>query len=257
MHFANECSRSTNTNLRKTSLVASMVCVGFDWLCWFCRWLLHHNWPISSLRFEPSTMHSPPPSLTTSDPQNQKIRTHDHALLHHHWHKKVKDSNPRPCTTPPLTPKFKDSNPRSTGPPNVNSNPYGNAPHHHWPPKSQRFDYKTMHYITTNPKKLRFEPTTMHYITIDIQKVKDSNPRPCTTPPLTTKKTKIRTHDHALHHHWPQKSKIQTYKPTTMHYIYTPSFTPRKSKIRTQDHRWSTPPLTQFKPTNVFWLGIV
>jgi hypothetical protein len=33
----------------------------------------------------------------------------------------------------------------------------------------------------------------MHYTTIDPQKVKDSNPRPCTTPPLTPKMLKIRT----------------------------------------------------------------
>jgi hypothetical protein len=68
-------------------------------------------------------------------------------------------------------------------------------------PQNQRFEPATMHYYTTiDQKSERFEPTTMHYTTIDIQKVKDSNPRPCTTPTLTPKKTKIRTHDHALHH---------------------------------------------------------
>jgi hypothetical protein len=60
---------------------------------------------------------------------------------------------------------------------------------------------------------------------IDSQKVKDSNPRPCTTPPLTPK---IRTHDHALHHHWPQKDKDLNPRPCT-----TPPLTP---KIRTHDH---------------------
>jgi hypothetical protein len=61
----------------------------------------------------------------------------------------------------------------------------------------------------------------MHYSTIGHQKDKDSNPRPCTTP-LTPKKAKIRTHDHALHHHWPPK--VKDSNPI------------KKTKIRTQDH---------------------
>jgi hypothetical protein len=58
----------------------------------------------------------------------------------------------------------------------------------------------------------------MHYTTTD-PKFKDSNPRPCTTPSLTPKKTKIRTHDHALHltTNDAQKSKIRTHKLTEDH----------------------------------------
>jgi hypothetical protein len=120
-------------------------------------------------RFEPTTMH-----YTTIDPQKSKIRTHDHAL-HHHWSQNVKYSNPRPCTTPPLTPK--KSKIRT----------HDHALHHYWPPKSQRFEPQTMHYTTSPPPSHWFEPTTMHYTTIDPQKDEVSNPRPCTTPPLTPK----------------------------------------------------------------------
>jgi hypothetical protein len=48
---------------------------------WFCGWLLHHNWPPKSPKFEPTAMHSPP--LTP----------------------KIKDSNPQPCTTTTIDPK--------------------------------------------------------------------------------------------------------------------------------------------------------
>jgi hypothetical protein len=64
------------------------------------------------------------------------------------------------------------------------------------------------------PKKShRFEPTTLHYPTIDPQK------------------SKIRTRDHALHHHWPPK--VKGFEPTTMHYA---TIDPKKSNIRTHDH---------------------
>jgi hypothetical protein len=93
--------------VNKTSLVASMVCMGFGWLCWFCEWLLHHNWPPKSRS-----------NIRTLD----HALTHDHALLHHHCPKsqrfeptamhyttidpqKVRYSTTRPCTTPPLTAK--------------------------------------------------------------------------------------------------------------------------------------------------------
>jgi hypothetical protein len=93
------------------------------------------------------------------------------------------------------------------------------------------------------PKSQRFETTAMHYTTIDPKKVRESTTRPCTTPPLTPQNTKIRTHDHALHH-WPPKR--QRFEPTTMHYTTndpkskrfeptnprpctTPPFTPQKS----------------------------
>jgi hypothetical protein len=77
-----------------------------------------------------------------------KIRTHNHAL-HLHWPQKVNDWNPRPRTTPRLTPKCQ-----------------------------------------------RLEPTTMHYTTID-----------------PGQKSKIRAHDHALHHHWFPKRQI--FEPKT------------------------------------------
>jgi hypothetical protein len=104
-----------------------------------------------SQRFEPKTMHN-----TTIDPQ------------------KVKDSDPRPCTTPPF-PKSQRFEPNTkqytTIDPKKSLIPsHDHALHHHWPPKRQSF-----------------EPTTMHYTTIDPPKVKDSNPRPCTTPPFTAR----------------------------------------------------------------------
>jgi hypothetical protein len=71
---------------------------------------------------------------------------------------KVKDSNPGPCTTPPLTPQKVYSNPRP---------------------------------CTTPPLTPKIRTTTMHYTTIDPQNVKYSNPRPCTTPPLTHKRHKF------------------------------------------------------------------
>jgi hypothetical protein len=107
---------------------------------------------------------------------------------------KVKDSNPRPCTTSPLT------------------------------PKCQIFEPTTMQYTTIDPKRQKFEPKSMHYTTIadprkdkdsnprhalhntttDSQKVEDSNPRPYTTPPVTPK--------------------CQRFEPTTMHYTKWPNF---------------------------------
>jgi hypothetical protein len=188
-------------------------------------------------QFEPTTMHSPPLTLKvkysnlrpcTTPPltsKKSKIRIQDHAL-HHHWPPKIKDSNPRPCTTPPLT--SKKSKIRTQD----------HALHHYWPPKRQRFEHMTMHYTidpqignescprpcTTppmTPKSQRFEPTnpqpcttqpfTPHSLRFEPKiiglhhhchhwppNVKDSNPRPYTTPPLTLKKTKTRTQHHAL-----------------------------------------------------------
>jgi hypothetical protein len=49
------------------------------------------------------------------------------------------------------------------------------------------------------------------------QKVKDWNPRPHYTT-IDPKKSKDGIHDHALHHHWPQK--VPRLEPTTMHYTY-------------------------------------
>jgi hypothetical protein len=66
----------------------------------------------------------------------------------------------------------------------------------------------------------------MHYTTIDPYKVKDSNPRPSTTPPLTPKMSKtmhyttIDSQKDVLQHHWhPQR---QIFEPTTMHYTTIP-----------------------------------
>jgi hypothetical protein len=116
--------------------------------------------------------------------------------------------------------------------------------HNHWPPKRERFEHTTMHYTidpikakirtldhalrhqwppkvrdsnlqTHNhalhhhwpPKSLRFEPKTMdlcHHCRQWPPKVKDWNTSPCTTPPLTLKKTmqdpRPCTPRHALHH---------------------------------------------------------
>jgi hypothetical protein len=66
---------------------------------------MHYTtWPPQSQRFEPTTMHY----TTIDQPEKTKIRTQDHALHHHQWARKDKDSNPRPCTIhhlwqPPLT----------------------------------------------------------------------------------------------------------------------------------------------------------
>jgi hypothetical protein len=161
-----------------------------------------------------------PPLMT---PEKTKIRTHDMHDTNIDSHK-VKDSKPGPCITPPLIPqKVKDSNPWSCTTPPLT-------------PKSQRFEPTTMHYTTIDPPKCQiFEPMTMHYTTIDPPKDKNSNPRPCTAPPLMTSEktnmTKIQTHDHALHHWWPPKRQI--FKPTT---CTTPPLTPTKSKIWTQGH---------------------
>jgi hypothetical protein len=66
------------------------------------------------------------------------------------------------------------------------------------------------------------------------------NPRPCTTPPLTPKKSKIRTHDHALHHHWPPKNQIRTHDHA-LHHHWLP-------KVKDSNPRpWTTPPLTPKK----------
>jgi hypothetical protein len=120
-----------------------------------------------------------------------KIRTHDHAL-HHNWPSKRQDSNPRPCTTPPLTPKrqrFEHTTMHYTiDPKKAKVRTHDHALHHQWPPKVKDSNPQTHHALHHwPPKSLRFEPKT-----IDLQwppKVKD--PRPCTTPPLTLKKTRF------------------------------------------------------------------
>jgi hypothetical protein len=114
-------------------------------------------------------------------PKKSKILTHDHAL-HHHWPQKVKHSNPRPCTTPPLSPK--KSNIRT----------HDHALHHHWPPKKSK-DLKPR--PLTQTSKIR--TLNMHYTTIEPHKVKVLNPRPCTTPSLMSPKR-------------------QRFEPKTMHY---------------------------------------
>jgi hypothetical protein len=213
---------------------------------------------------------------TTIDPKKSKIGTHDHALHHHWWPLKVKYSNPRPCTTPPLTQKSQRFEPTTMhyttiDPQKTKIRTQDHALHHHWwSQKRQRFEPKTMHYTTIDdprkdkdsnprpcttpplmiPEKTKIRTHDMHYSTIDSPKVKDSNQRPCATPLLTPKR-KIQTHDHALHHHWHPKS--QRFEPTTMYYttidpqrwtirthdMHFTTIDPTKSKIRTHD----TPPL--------------
>jgi hypothetical protein len=51
--------------------------------------------------------------------------------------------------------------------------------------------------LTTKASKIR---TLDQALTTIDPKIKESSPRPCTTPPLT-QKSQNRTHDHALHHH--------------------------------------------------------
>jgi hypothetical protein len=115
-----------------------------------------------------------------------------------------------------MTPEKTDSNPRHWTTPTLTRTKSKIRTHDH-----------ALHPPLT-PKCKIFEPTTMHYTTIDPQNDKNSNPRPCTTPPLMTpEKTRIRTHDHALHHHWPPKCQIRTH-PTTMHYT---TIDPKRQKI--------------------------
>jgi hypothetical protein len=74
-----------------------------------------------------------------------KIRTHD---MHYTTidSQKVNDSNQRPCTTPPLTPKmsrFKPTTMHNTTIDDPRKDKYSNprhALHHHWLPQSQRFE---------------------------------------------------------------------------------------------------------------------
>jgi hypothetical protein len=120
------------------------------------------------------------------------------------WLPKKSRVYPWLCTTPPLT------------------------------PKSQIFEPTTMHYSSTiDPQNIHFEPTTMHYTTIT-----PKNPRPL------TQTSKIRAHDHALHHH-SLTPKGEWFEPTT---CTTSPLTPTKSKIRTHDHalihHYWQPPLT-------------
>jgi hypothetical protein len=110
-------------------------------------------------------------SLTTIDPQNQRF---EHTTMNYYTtidHKKVKDSNPRPCTTTPPLSKI-----------------------------SQIFELMTMHYITIDPKIQRLESTTMHYTTID-HKIQRFEPTAMHYTTIATKKSEIRPQDHALHHH--------------------------------------------------------
>jgi hypothetical protein len=71
-------------------------------------------------------------------------------------------------------------------------------------------------FSTSDPQ--RFQPTTNHYTTIDL------------------KKTKIRTQDHALHHHWHWPAKVSNPRPCT-----TPPLLPTKTNIRTQNHTYCFP----------------
>jgi hypothetical protein len=70
------------------------------------------------------------------------------------WTLWIKDSNPWPCTIPPLTPKCQRLEPTPKHYTTIDdprkdkdSNP-GLALHQHWLPQSQRFEPRTMHYTT-------------------------------------------------------------------------------------------------------------
>jgi hypothetical protein len=156
--------------------------------------------PPKSQRFEPTTMH-----YTTIDPRKSKIRTHDHALHHHwpskmsnirthdhalhnNWSQKTKNSNPTPCTTPPLmTPekiKIQTHDMWLHHHWLSKIQAHNHALHHHWPPKMslkiRTHDHALHHHWP--PKSQRFKPTTID------PNIKDSNPWPCTTPPLMSQK---------------------------------------------------------------------
>jgi hypothetical protein len=203
------------------------------------------------------------------------IRTHDLAFQFKDWNsrrgtmhyttiddpRKDKDSNPRHALHKHWLPQSQRFEPRTMhyttiDPPKKSKIlTHDHALHHHWPPK--RFEPTTMHYTTIDPPKCQiFEPKTMHYTTIDSQKVKDSNPRPL------TQTSKIRTHDPALHHHWPPKVKDSKpwhhytttkskFELTTMH--YTTIDEPEKDKDSnprpcTIHHYWQ-PSLTKSPST--------
>jgi hypothetical protein len=69
-----------------------------------------------------------------------------------------KDSNPRPCTTPPLTPKRQKFEPKTMHYTTIDdprkdkhdedSNPW-HALHHHWLPQSQKFKPRTISILET------------------------------------------------------------------------------------------------------------
>jgi hypothetical protein len=129
-----------------------------------------------------------------------------------------------------------------------------------------------------------------YYTTIDHRAVQDSNPRPCTHWVLTTidsqnqrfepttmhyyttidqKKWNIRTHDHALHHHWPQNSKIRTHNHALHHNLFffllglrvraasnsAYSGYPELWILRYPAHRYHAVPSPGFEPTTL-WLRV-
>jgi hypothetical protein len=122
--------------------------------------------------------------------------TKKHYTTPPHWPENSKYPNPRPRTTPPLLSGQKNSQNRT----------HDQALHHRSPLAS---------------KLKRIEPTTKHYTTPPhwSELLKEPNPRPSITPPLSTgQKTQTdRTHDQALHHpsHWPENSKEPNPRPST------------------------------------------
>jgi hypothetical protein len=145
-----------------------------------------------------------------------KVNSNPRPSTRHHWPTKVKDSNPRPCTTPPLTPKKSEIRPQ------------GHALHHHWPPKSKDSNPRpcTTSPLTSKKSKIRTQDHSLqqHWPPQD----KDSNTRPCTTP-LTPKRKRFEPTNPpcTIHHHWPPKDSNP--RPLISSDL-------QKSKIRTQDH---------------------
>jgi hypothetical protein len=151
---------------------------------------------------------------TIDDPRKDKHSNPRYAL-HHHWLPKSQRFEP---TTMHYT---------TIDPQNVKIRANENALHLHWPPKDKNSNPRPrimpplMTPVKTNIWQRFGEPMTMHYHIWWPPKRQIFEPTTCTAPPLTPTKSKIRTQDHAQHHHRPLKSK--TFEPTTMH---TPPLTP-------------------------------
>jgi hypothetical protein len=96
-------------------------------------------------------------------------------------------------------------------------------------------------------KLKRTEPTTKHYTTPYhwSEKLKESNTRPSTTPPVSTgqKTQKDRTHDQALHHPSPLARKLKRIKPTTNIYTTPPHWAENSNE--SNPRRSTTPPLPE------------
>jgi hypothetical protein len=158
-------------------------------------------------RTEPTTKYFP---LVRKTQRIEPTTKHYTTLLH--WPENSKGPNPLPSTTPPL--------------------PTGQKT------QKDRTHDQALHHPSPLARKLkRTEPTTKHYTTPShwSEKLKESNPRPCTTPPFSTgqktqndqthdpgqKTQKDQTHYQALHHPSPLARKLKRIEPTKKHYTTT------------------------------------